>query len=74
MDYRIETDTMGEIKVPVDRYYGAQTARSLMNFRIGGERMPRELIRAMGILKRPPPWSIWSWGCFPKRSDCQGRR
>ncbi len=52
MEYRIEKDTMGEIKVPVDKYYGAQTARSLMNFKIGGERFPRELIRALGILKK----------------------
>ncbi len=52
MEYRIETDTMGEVKVPADRYYGAQTARSLMNFKIGSERMPRELIRALGILKK----------------------
>lgn len=52
MEYRVETDTMGEIKVPTDKYYGAQTARSLMNFKIGGERMPKELIRAFGILKK----------------------
>lgn len=52
MDYRIEKDTMGEIKVPADKYYGAQTARSLMNFKIGGDRFPRELIRALGILKK----------------------
>ncbi len=52
MKYRIETDSMGKIEVPANVYYGAQTARSLMNFRIGGERMPRELIRAMGILKK----------------------
>ncbi len=52
MEYRIETDTMGEIKVPVNKYYGAQTARSLMNFKIGGERFPRELIRALGIVKK----------------------
>jgi fumarate hydratase class II len=52
MEYRIESDTMGEIKVPKDRYYGAQTARSLMNFKIGDETMPRELIRAFGILKK----------------------
>ncbi len=52
MDYRIETDSMGEIQVPNDRYYGAQTARSLIHFRIGSERMPRELIWAFGILKR----------------------
>ncbi len=52
MQHRIETDTMGEVQVPADRYYGAQTARSLMNFKIGGERMPKELIRAIGILKK----------------------
>ena len=52
MEYRIETDSMGEIKVPVNRYYGAQTARSLMNFKIGGERFPREIIRALGVLKK----------------------
>jgi fumarate hydratase class II len=48
---RIETDTMGQVEVPQDRYYGAQTARSLMNFKIGGERFPREFIRALGVLK-----------------------
>ena len=42
MDYRIETDTMGEVKVPAEKYYGAQTARSLMNFKIGYETFPRE--------------------------------
>ena len=52
MGYRIETDSMGEIQVPDDRYYGAQTARSLIHFDIGDERMPTELIRAMGILKK----------------------
>ena len=52
MEYRIETDTMGEVKVPTDKYYGAQTARSIMNFKIGGERFPRELIRALGVLKK----------------------
>ncbi len=52
LNYRIEKDTMGEMQVPEDRYFGAQTARSLMNFKIGTERMPRELIRALGILKK----------------------
>jgi len=52
MEYRIETDSMGEIKVPNDKYYGAQTARSLMNFKIGGEKFPREVIRALGVLKK----------------------
>jgi len=52
MKIRIETDSMGQINVPADKYYGAQTARSLMNFKIGGETFPRELIRAFGILKK----------------------
>ena len=51
-EYRLESDSMGSIKVPVDRYYGAQSARSLINFAIGRETMPPELIRAMGILKK----------------------
>ena len=46
---RTETDTMGTIEVPADRYWGAQTQRSLENFRIGGERFPREMIRALGL-------------------------
>ncbi len=49
--YRTEKDTMGEIDVPSDRYYGAQTARSLVNFDIGEDMMPRSIIRAFGILK-----------------------
>jgi fumarate hydratase class II len=49
---RTETDTMGPIAVPDDRYYGAQTARSLVHFAIGDDRMPRALIRAFGILKK----------------------
>lgn len=49
---RIEVDTMGSIEVPVDCYWGAQTARSLLHFDIGADRMPRSLIRALGILKK----------------------
>jgi fumarate hydratase class II len=49
---RTETDSMGKIEVPNDRYYGAQTARSLIHFDIGNETMPSELIRAFGILKK----------------------
>lgn len=52
MDYRIEKDTMGEIKVPVDAYWAAQTQRSKENFQIGTERMPQEVIEAFAILKR----------------------
>ncbi len=66
MEYRVETDTMGEIKVPSDKYYGAQTARSKINFQIGGERMPRELIRAFGILKKSAALVNMSLGTLPK--------
>src|SRR5438270_8240150 len=49
---RTESDSMGKIDVPADRYYGAQTARSLLHFNIGKDVMPAELIRAFGILKK----------------------
>jgi fumarate hydratase class II len=54
MEYRIERDTMGEVRVPADRYWGAQTQRSLEHFRIGAGRfrMPTEVIRAYGLLKK----------------------
>lgn len=52
MKVRIETDSMGEIEVPEDRYYGAQTARSLIHFKIGRDKMPRPLVRALGIIKK----------------------
>ena len=54
MEYRIEHDTMGEVQVPADKYWGAQTQRSRNNFKIGGEKnqMPIEVIRAFAILKK----------------------
>src|SRR5690606_8627498 len=52
MSTRTETDSMGPIEVPGETYYGAQTARSLRNFDIGGERMPLEIVHAFGILKK----------------------
>lgn len=52
MDYRIERDTFGELKVPADKYWGAQTQRSFQNFKIGKEKMPIEIIRAFAILKK----------------------
>ncbi len=52
MEYRIEKDSMGEMQVPADRYWGAQTQRSYQNFKIGGELMPREITHAFGILKK----------------------
>lgn len=52
MDYRIETDSLGDVKVPADMYWGAQTQRSIENFKIGSDRFPREFIRALGVLKK----------------------
>ncbi|MCC8094259.1 MAG: class II fumarate hydratase, partial [Tannerellaceae bacterium] len=53
MEYRLEKDTMGEVKVPVDAYYGAQTQRSINNFKIAQDinRIPKEVIHAFGYLK-----------------------
>jgi fumarate hydratase class II len=50
-DIRTENDSFGPIEVPADKYYGAQTGRSLMNFAIGWEKMPASLVRALGIVK-----------------------
>lgn len=52
MEYRIERDSIGEIQVPANRYWGAQTQRSLENFKIGDERMPAEIIKAFAVLKK----------------------
>ncbi|WP_174616192.1 class II fumarate hydratase [Virgibacillus ihumii] len=52
MEYRVEKDTIGEINVPKDKYWGAQTQRSKQNFPIGNEKMPAEVIRAFAILKK----------------------
>ncbi len=49
---RTETDSMGAIEVPADKYWGAQTQRSLLHFDIGDDVMPREMIRAFGVLKK----------------------
>ena len=67
MEYRIEHDSMGEVSVPADRYWGAQTERSRNNFRIGVglETMPEEIIRAFGILKGPQ--RSQTAGCARKR-------
>ncbi|BCG58216.1 class II fumarate hydratase [Paenibacillus sp. URB8-2] len=52
MEFRIEKDTFGELRVPEDKYWGAQTQRSLQNFRIGGEKMPLEVIYALALIKK----------------------
>nr|AAA41177.1 fumarase precursor (EC 4.2.1.2) [Rattus norvegicus] len=66
--FRIEYDTFGELKVPTDKYYGAQTVRSTMNFKIGGatERMPIPVIKAFGILKRAAAEVNQEYGLDPK--------
>ena len=50
--FRIERDTMGEVQVPVDAYYGAQTQRAVENFPISGNRFPRVFIKSLGIIKK----------------------
>ena len=62
----METDSMGEIEVPANCYYGAQTARSLIHFDIGSETMPRELIRGMGILKKASAMVNAELGLMPE--------
>jgi fumarate hydratase class II len=66
-DTRTESDSMGEIAVPAAAYWGAQTQRSLQNFRIGGERMPEALIRALGIQKLAAAWTNMAHGLIDGR-------
>ncbi|MBX3101099.1 MAG: class II fumarate hydratase [Bacteroidetes bacterium] len=78
MSYRIEKDTMGEVKVPADRYWGAQTQRSIENFPIGHlngkNRMPLEVIRAFAILKQAAAQANHQLGVLPKeKSDVIGQ-
>jgi fumarate hydratase, class II len=76
MEYRIEKDTMGEVKVPIDAYYGAQTQRSIENFRIAQDinRMPKEIIRAFAYLKKAAALTNLEAGVLPKeKSDLIGR-
>ncbi len=64
---RTETDSFGPIDVPADRYWGAQTQRSLQNFRIGGERMPAPLVRALGIQKKAAALANMALGVLDQR-------
>src|SRR5260221_2769268 len=66
MKMRIETDSMGEIEVPNTAYWGAQTQRSLRHFNIGFDVMPREVIRALGILKKAAAIVNFDLGKLPK--------
>lgn len=62
MEYRVERDSMGEMQVPADRYWAAQTQRSFQNFKIGGEKMPVEIVHAFGILKKGAAIANWKLG------------
>jgi len=66
MEYRIEKDTMGEVNVPADRYWGAQTQRSKQNFKIGAQRMPIEIIHAFAVLKKAAALTNHECGVLPK--------
>jgi fumarate hydratase, class II len=68
MEYRIEKDTMGEVKVPTNAYYGAQTQRSIDNFRIAQDinRMPKEIIRAFAFLKKAAAITNFEAGVLPR--------
>ena len=67
MSTRTEHDSLGPVDVPVNRYWGAQTQRSLQNFKIGGEQFPREFIRAYGILKKAAATVNESFGSLDAR-------
>ena len=64
MEYRVERDSMGEVKVRADRLWGAQTQRSLENFRIGSEKMPAEIIRAFAVMKKAAAIANERLGCL----------
>lgn len=66
MEYRIEKDTMGEVQVPADKYWGAQTQRSKENFKIGDGRMPIEIVKAFGYLKKAAAATNFELGVLPK--------
>ena len=66
MGNRVEQDTMGCVEVPEGAYYGAQTARSLKNFDIGIEKIPKELIHAFGVLKKAAAMVNRELGLFPQ--------
>ena len=74
MEHRIEKDTMGEMKVPADKYWAAQTQRSFENFKIGGEVMPREITHAFGILKKAAAIANFHLGKITEeKKDCIGK-
>src|SRR6187402_130797 len=71
MEYRIEKDTMGQVKVPADKYWGAQTQRSIENFNIARDidKMPREIIRAFAYLKKAAAITNFEAGVLPEEKS-----
>jgi fumarate hydratase class II len=71
MSFRVEKDTMGELEVPADRYWGCQTQRSLQNFKIGGpsEKMPLPVVRSFGLVKKACAQVNVKYGLDPKIGD-----
>ena len=66
MEYRTEHDSMGEVQVPAEKYWGAQTQRSYENFKIGTEKIPEEVIRAFAILKKSAAVANYRLGKMPE--------
>ena len=76
MEFRIEKDTMGEVKVPADAYFGAQTQRSIDNFKIAQDinKMPKEIIKAFAYLKKAAALTNKDAGLLsPEKSDLIGK-
>src|SRR5262245_39235135 len=66
-DFRTEADSMGQMEVPADAYYGAQTARAVENFPIKGPRFPRHFIRALGLIKKHAAATNTALGLLPEK-------
>lgn len=70
MEFRIEKDTMGEVKVPADKYWGAQTERSRNNFKIGNPAsMPIEVVRGFAYLKKAAAYANCDLGVLPQEKE-----
>src|SRR2546425_9411859 len=66
-EYRLDKDSMGEVKVPSSAYYGAETQRAVQNFPISGLRLPKEFVRAMALIKLSAARPTCSWDCWTRR-------
>ncbi len=73
-DYRIEKDSMGDVRVPAGSYYGAQTQRAALNFQISGLRFPRAFIRALGLIKKAAAETNLELGILPPEMASRNHR